>query len=264
MARNLKEECGAADVCFRYLIRNTLSNSIDSIITIKKIKNDLEFIETTPVEIENGNISVNFLTLKKWITSLAKLKSGNKEEGFLELDNIGNDKTLPRDIRSKRYSEIAITYWQLTEYKKALSSISKAIQIDSMNFMPNLIRGSFYTYIGEYDLAFKDFENSISQNPTYPMTYIKRVRAFKATKQYDSAISDLRNAMKYGYNKEKAYIQLIGLYVETRNDKKAIETMNEALREVNSLNLQSLSSVLPMVLKDKSYVTKPEPVIKLK
>ncbi|OQX54533.1 MAG: hypothetical protein B5M48_00245 [Candidatus Omnitrophica bacterium 4484_213] len=87
-------------------------------------------------------------------------------------------------------------YLENGDYERAISDLSKAIEIHPNDDEAYSNRGIAYVLQGNHDLAISDFSKAIEINPMLSAAYLNRGRAYDERGNYDFAISDFNSAIK--------------------------------------------------------------------
>lgn len=230
LATNIKENCEGADVCFRYNLNKGLVDKAKPAIEIKSTKFDLEFTNTTPTKISLGQVSIDFLSLNNWISSLCKLKFGDKEQAFLELDKRAMDTTISKKERSERYFEIGNTYHSLDELNKAITSYDSSIYHNSKNYKALHNRAASYLMTDQNDKAKFDIDLCIANNSpdSHSPHYLKGL-LLKDEKKYPRAIQSFRLAISRDPSNSNYFTSLAETYILKNQPAEAINTYRSAL-----------------------------------
>lgn len=75
-----------------------------------------------------------------------------------------------------------------------------------------IIRGTAYSYIGEYDKAIADYSEAIKLQPDYAKAYSKRAKAYLKKVDFDKAIEDYTKAIQINPQDVDAYYTRGKLY----------------------------------------------------
>jgi len=241
LARQVEQNCAGAEVCFRYKIaENVIANvAIDD--NIKSSKHDSEYKQTTPIEIEDGNLQIDSLSMKYWIRSLVNIKANKIEKTISDLRDLTerNINILSNKHKSIRHFRSGSIYLNLKKYERAINDFDEAIQLDPENVRAYLNRGNAYYYLKEYQRAIynydkviqidandahaynnrgvaygylkkykraiDDFDKAIQVEPDYALAYIGRGITYNDLKKYQSAIDDFIKANQLDPNNHRAY-----------------------------------------------------------
>jgi tetratricopeptide (TPR) repeat protein len=91
-------------------------------------------------------------------------------------------------------------------------------------------RGNAYIAKGKYDLAIKDYDESIKLNPNYFKTYNNRGVAYKKKGEYDRAIADFDASIKINPEYANAFANRAETYVQKGDYTQALKDFDEAIR----------------------------------
>ena len=110
--------------------------------------------------------------------------------------------------KSETYRNRGRSYYNLGEYDKALTDYAMALQINPNYAEAYNERGIIYYDIGHVDKALEDFSSAIRIDPKFASAYINRgVIYFEVLGEIDSGCADWQEACKLGqcseYNKAK-------------------------------------------------------------
>lgn len=96
-------------------------------------------------------------------------------------------------------------YQNRGDYKLAVESLSKSIELEPSNakFWNN--RGNAYLFSKEYDKALKDYDKAIELDAAFPMFYINRATVNLQLKDVTASLRDLDEALKLNDTNENAY-----------------------------------------------------------
>jgi tetratricopeptide (TPR) repeat protein len=132
--------------------------------------------------------------------------------GYLFSDNIKaiNDFTqaIALDINHKdSYLQRGIAFYELNQFKDALSDCKKAREIDTTSQEALSQMGNCYIELQEYELARRCFLLCLLQNPRSPLYHYKYGVAFSRLKNYDAAIESFFRAIKFGCESPDIYFE---------------------------------------------------------
>jgi len=92
-------------------------------------------------------------------------------------------------------------------YKESIIDFSKAIEIDSMNYIYFYNRGLAYRKLELLDSAILDYIKSIELNPEYASAYLNKGYALMSKNEYSKAIEEFKIALSKPIAlKEKGYV----------------------------------------------------------
>ena len=228
LAKNIIQDCGGAEVCFRYKVNeNIFKNKYDH-FDIKITKHNIEYIKTSPLEIESGILQVNALSMQNWITSLVSIKSNKPKDAVLEFSSILKDNKLTISEKQERIYAIGSLYNGLKQYEKAIEAYQQIIELKPESKAYRIL-GYSYTKLKQYDSAIKAFKKSLQINPKNKKTYINRGNMYFAKKKYKKAIEDYNSSLKLDSTRSFVYSNLGLSYSWLKNYDKAIKYYDFAL-----------------------------------
>jgi len=91
-------------------------------------------------------------------------------------------------------------------------------------------RGNAYITKGKYDLAIKDYDESIKLNPNYFKTYNNRGVAYKKMGEYDRAIADFDASIRINPEYANAFANRAETYEKKGDHDRALKDFDEAIR----------------------------------
>lgn len=94
------------------------------------------------------------------------------------------------------YYNLGNSYLDKGDYKNAIASYNKAIELDPTNSYSYTNRGYAYVELGELNLAFADYIEAIELNPDDYFAYNNRGLIFQSRSDYDRAIEDFTMAIQ--------------------------------------------------------------------
>ena len=97
---------------------------------------------------------------------------------------------------SQKYSERGLLFNGLLKYQEAITDFTKAIALDSKNWLAYSRRGFSNSKIGKYTEAISDFTSAIAISPNTSHLYMSRGNAYGIQKQTNEAINDFLLAIK--------------------------------------------------------------------
>lgn len=149
------------------------------------------------------------------------------------------------------------------KYSQAIEIFNVLVQIDTINYEANFLRGiakynlgDFYgaesdfnttlrknpihtpsyhyraitlSRIGKYDLALKDLEEAVDLRPSYTGLYFSRGVTYFLSQQFEKAISDFNRFIKYEPKVQDAYLNRGAAYLYLGDTLKALDDYNVAI-----------------------------------
>ncbi|MDX9701433.1 MAG: tetratricopeptide repeat protein [Candidatus Auribacterota bacterium] len=105
-----------------------------------------------------------------------------------------------------QYFEQANTLCVQGEYKKAIESCNKALELNPDFANVYSLRGRAYTYSGEYEKAIMDFDTALRLNPDYILAHFFIGSAYAESGDKQSAVDAFRAFIQYT-DPDMAYLQ---------------------------------------------------------
>jgi tetratricopeptide (TPR) repeat protein len=100
-------------------------------------------------------------------------------------------------------------YGRKSQYDKAISDYSKAIEINPKSALTYNNRGNVYAAKGQYDKAISDYNKAIEINPSDAGAYNNRAIAYSDKGQYDKAWDDVHKAESLGYKVHPGFLRAL-------------------------------------------------------
>jgi len=231
LTRQVEQNCAGAEVCFRYKIAEKVIANVGFDDKIKPAKHDAEYKQTTPMDIEEGKLQIDSISMKYWISSLVNIKANKMEEAFLDLGVLTEKNTdmLSNKDKSVRHLNTGNIYYNLKDYQKAIDEFDKAILLNPYDNISYNTRGFVYYYLKEYRRAIDDYDIAILLDPDYSNTYIDRGIAYLKLKEYQRAIDDYNIAIQLDPDYAHAYNNRGVAYRKLKEYQKAIEDYDKAI-----------------------------------
>jgi tetratricopeptide (TPR) repeat protein len=103
-----------------------------------------------------------------------------------------------RDKSIDHYNRGTI-YLQKGKYNRAISELTKAIELNPKDAGAYYKRGNAYGYKGKYAQAISDFTKVIQINPRLAEPYYDRILAYYYKGEYDKAWEDVHKTQSLGF-----------------------------------------------------------------
>ena len=154
-----------------------------------------------------------------------------------------------------------IKEWE-RNYESAISKYDQVIRIDPNNVRAYLARGKLYLFeIREYAKASFDYSQVIRLDPTNAIAYSDRAFSYRMQNSYDLAIKDYNESIRLGNNDYK-YRGTV--YLEKGDTTQAIKDYNEyVLKEKNASSLVSRARFYAKIKKNNLAFNDFDEAIKL-
>ncbi|MGR3279157.1 tetratricopeptide repeat-containing S1 family peptidase [Acaryochloris marina NIES-2412] len=142
------------------------------------------------------------------------------------------NRALELSERAAFYTNRGVTFKDMKEYPKALSDLSKAIEINPNDALAYTNRGATFNDMKEYPKALDDLSKAIEINPNLADAYINRGNAFNATKEYSKALNAYNKAIEVSPNYALAYNNRGAAFNGMKEYPKALDDLSKAI-EIN-------------------------------
>lgn len=229
LARNVQKDCQGAEVCFRYNISDSIVEKVAPVINVKSSQHRLDFRETSPMAIEHGELKIDALSLKYWITALVNIKAGKEEEAYLELDKIGNDFKLSNNERAKRYNSIGVTYFSLKQHLKAKKAFEKSIELNPQRANTYYNLGQSNKNLLQCHVAIVNYTKAIELGSNFTNVFMSRGLAYRELEKYKLAIDDFDKTISLDSSLIDAYVMRGHTYHTLKNYKRALKDYNKII-----------------------------------
>lgn len=114
-------------------------------------------------------------------------------------------------------------------YSEAIMLYSRAIQIDGLNPVVYLNRGTAYFKIKNNQLAIRDFLKAIEFYPKFAAAYNNLGRAYEEEKQFEKALESYHKAIEYGSEIPTTYVNRGSVFAKTGMYENALSDYNVAV-----------------------------------
>jgi tetratricopeptide (TPR) repeat protein len=132
---------------------------------------------------------------------------------------------------SKAYCDRGLSYIQIGNLSQALSDFNKAIDLDPNDCLSYSNRGIIYRNQGSFDKAILDYSKAIKIKPDFPEAYFNRGYAYFMQVKLDEAILDYSEAIKLKPDFIQAYLNRAIAYsmktsfVEAKADMEKVKSL---------------------------------------
>jgi tetratricopeptide (TPR) repeat protein len=101
------------------------------------------------------------------------------------------------DRSAKLYSALGYTYEQQKDYKKAIASYQKAVDLDKDNL--DAMRGLAQNLMNDsqYDEALQQYKQIVDSDPQDPQSYMRMAEIYRRTGHFNEALDSLKKADTY-------------------------------------------------------------------
>lgn len=174
LAKNIESDCSNGEVCFRYQIEHSIPARLNSSIDFKKSKHDLEYISTSPAEIEKGNLQIDILKLSNWVTGLVNLNFNNTRGAYWQFDKVISDKNSSYEDRCYKVNSIVETYYNAGEYLEGSLLLDNYMECGLQYDKFYTLKAEFYRFNNQLEEAVTLFSKAIEKNPNNMFARIAR------------------------------------------------------------------------------------------
>ena len=101
--------------------------------------------------------------------------------------------------KANAFSNRALCYFQLKDYKKGIADLGKAMELDDSNAVFYYNRAQGYQARQDYENAVKDYTRAISRKASFPEAYINRGELNYLLGMEAKGCADLQRACALGY-----------------------------------------------------------------
>lgn len=133
------------------------------------------------------------------------------------------------DVPSARYAVEGLAKLDAKDFKGAIATYTKWIELDPTNSKPYANRGSAYNALKQSKRALADLNESLRLDPTISMAYVIRGNIYADLHQLKRAIKDYEEAIRIDPKNVSAYYARGTVYAELRQAKRAAEDFSEAI-----------------------------------
>ncbi len=157
---------------------------------------------------------------------LAWYQCGNWKNNF----ELFNHAVLVTKDNYLAYNHRGVDYGKLGQYQLAIRDFNTTISIDHHYTKAYYNLGMAYAYLGHYQLAIEKYNTAIQLDPDYTDAYYNRGIVNYTLGHYESAIEDYNQAIRLNHNFAQAYNNRGSAYVGRGQNSAAIKDFNEAIR----------------------------------
>ena len=225
-----------------YVLGNSIGLSVRAIGV-------LELMSPGPLPAEQGHIAciISLTDGKTMMVDLAFRSTISKpfklEEEFTKVGNYwelkGKDNPLgihrriqildKNGIIAWIYNNRGAAYYNLGQPTKAISDLTKAIELNPKLAEAYSNRGLVYDNLGQYTQAISDYTKAIELNPKYAEAYSSRGLTYYNLGKHTQAISDCTKAIELNPKYAEAYYSRGTIYVNLGKHTQAISDCTKAI-----------------------------------
>ncbi len=119
---------------------------------------------------------------------------------------------------------IAMSYFNLKKYNKAITYFKKEIIINTKNFNAYIKKAESEKYLGKYKNALNDINKILNIDSTYFIAYFEKGNLNYEQKKYSAAIIDYNKALTIRKNLELAHYKIGFCYLNLKDTIQACNT----------------------------------------
>ncbi len=149
------------------------------------------------------------------------------------------------------------------QYKQAIATLSKAIELDPHHAEAYMNRGIAHLQSGEVERALEDFSQSLRLEPN-PLCYYNRAQAWLARQELERAAADLDEALRLAPQDAEAYNMRAIVLAEQGAHDRALADIDRAIELGHRSGLSNKAIILEMAGKPEEAVACWEQVLKAK
>ncbi len=164
--------------------------------------------------------------------------------------------------KARGYYNRGTVYSKKGQYERAISDLTRAINIDPDFAHPYNNRGTAYANKGEYENAISDFSEALTIDPNYAEAYYNLANACSSIGQYERAITNYCQAIRINPKYIEAYNNRGNAYLAIGEYDKAISDFTAAL-EINPKIVDIYYNRMVAYIKKKEYESAYEDIQKM-
>jgi len=248
-ANQIQENCAGANICFRHIVADTIMMNILVPDTVTKINHGLDYVETSPFEIEQGKLSIDEKSFEIWLRSLIALKDNDIDSYYKEIEKIiGDLDGLSDDEISERYINQGKIFIEAKKFERAIISFNKSIEYNPVNSQSFLFLGNSYFDKKNFEKAILNYNEAIKVDSENYWAYHNCAVAFRIIKEDKNAIK-LYNKILKKWPSKSSYITQERSRILNRFLLKSVTDRKAGQRII------SLKSLINISKEDKDFLT---------
>jgi len=285
-AANIEDNCGDADVCFRHNIDQSLFPKETSELDLKITDHGIDYTRISPLEIEQGRVQIDSISMEKWITSLINVKANKAESDLEDLEIFLDDyKNIPKEEKAKKlnsrgsisfnsglyklsiksylesiknfpssntYRLLGNSYRAIYDYEKALDNYKKALLINLDNYKTLMDMGTLFYYKKEYLNSIDYYTRALEKNSKNKNSLRNIGLCYYEMEEYDKALIYFNKGLQAFSNPEVLYYNIGNVYKKQQKYDKAITNYKKAI-SINPSFSFSYSSLGYIYLVEEQY-----------
>lgn len=261
LANKVSNNCGEAEVCFRYKFDDNILPKEMSKFELKSFSHTGEYAKTTSSNIEKGIAQVDLLSMEKWIKSLVGIKSNRKETVLFDIAEIRNNiKNLSTREKAKNFNSLGEMYYDSKQYNTAKIAFEESIKLyPTAEFYRNLGKanrrkknykeslhnfkqglkidskydnsiGVTFLHMNKLDSALINYKKALILNPKNKFANNNIAKVYRINKNYPKAIEFYKKSLKLNPENKVSYFGLGIVFNNKKNYEKAIEYYTKSLK----------------------------------
>jgi tetratricopeptide (TPR) repeat protein len=146
------------------------------------------------------------------------------------------------DANAEAWYNLGISQGETNDLEGALTSYTKALELDSSYYPAYINRGNVYLALKEFNNAIADY-NSALEFGDIPLAYQGRGKAHHGLKEYDKAIDDYKKVLKLVPSDTRLYCYISLSYLEDQKYQESIEAAQKSDQTDRGCNSQALNEI---------------------
>ncbi len=180
----------------------------------------------------NGEVSAKAIQIITLVLQYLEPGTGNRE--ILEatsnlLEIVADEASFPKELLAHIYNNRGISYYNLSQYRQAISDFTRSIELSPEDAVLSINRGDTYTYLEEYQQAIADFSRAIELAPNNANYYNQRANTYDELRDYQQAIADYSCAIELVPEEGIFYANRANTYVTLQDYQQAIANYSRAI-----------------------------------
>ena len=177
---------------------------------------------------------------KKGRQKKIKKKKKKKKKKTSRLDLISKKKPMPKELTPAQMVIVnqlndkgitSVNAGTQTSLDQAITAFTKALEMDPVNYVALVGRGSALSLRSDLPSALDDFSTALSINSDHAEAWKRRGQTYAAIGDLDNAIADLLQALNLPGSDEDVSSQIGMLYQRQRNYVDALKYLKRSVRE---------------------------------
>ena len=152
----------------------------------------------------------------------------NNKEYKKALDSFNKVIEIDKNNKEAYYLK-GILYTDLKKYKEALDNFNKVLEIDPNAKETYNVRGCINVYLKKYKEALEDYNKGIELDPNCEIFYFNRGLLYTELEKYEEALNDFNKVIEINKYNKRAYYNKGYLYVELKKYNEALENFKKVI-----------------------------------